>query len=191
MTSIRCFIAVFLDPALRPQVVALQRHLAQSGADVKWVEPENLHFTIKFLGDVEESRLAGLAASLRACVGEVNPFELSLGAAGAFPRLQDPRVIWVGVEAGRQPFVTLASMVEEAMKAEGFKREGKGISPHLTVGRARSGRNLHALADRLASSAPLEGTMKVDKIQLVASELTSRGPIYNPVATVSLSRGRP
>lgn len=187
MRSVRCFIAVFLDPALRPQVVALQRHLAQSGADVKWVEPENLHFTLKFLGDVEESRLEALTKRLQACVGGVDAFELGLGAAGAFPRIQDPRVIWVGVSVGRQPFVTLASIVEETMKAEGFRREGKGISPHLTIGRVRSGRNLHALADRLSSSAPLEGTMRVDTVQLVASELASRGPIYSPVAIVSLS----
>jgi 2'-5' RNA ligase len=187
---VRCFVAVFLSPTLRPQVVALQRYLAQSGADVKWVEAENLHFTVKFLGDVEESRLAALTTVLEACAGGIGPFELSLGAAGAFPRLQDPRIIWVGVEAGKQPFVTLASAVEEAMKAEGFRREGKGFSPHLTVGRTRSGRNLGVLVERLLSCAPLKGAMRVDEIQLVASELTSSGPIYSPVATVSLFRGR-
>ncbi|MGE5593841.1 MAG: RNA 2',3'-cyclic phosphodiesterase [Betaproteobacteria bacterium] len=187
MQAVRSFIAVFLDPALRPQVVELQRRLAQSGADVKWVEPENLHFTLKFLGDVESSRLEALTGRLRACVVGVRGFELALGPAGAFPRVQDPRVIWVGVSAGRAQFTALASLVEEAMKAEGFRGERREISPHLTVGRVRSARNVRALAERLSSSAPLHGGMRVDAVQLVASELTVRGPVYRPIAVVSLS----
>jgi len=186
VTSIRCFIAVFLDPALRSQVAAVERHLAQSGADVKWVEPENLHFTVKFLGDVEESRLLTIGGVLRACMADTRPFEMDLGALGAFPGMRDPRVIWVGVNGGREPFVALARAVEEAMKAEGFRREGKGTSPHLTIGRVRSGRNLDALVDRLSTGSPLDGSMMVDRVQLTASELTNRGPLYRPVEVVTL-----
>jgi len=187
LKAVRSFIAIFLDPALRPQVVELQRRLAQSGADVKWVEPENLHFTLKFLGDVESSRLEALTGRLKACVEGVRGFELAVGPVGAFPRLQDARVIWVGVSAGREEFTALASLVEEAMKAEGFRSERREISPHLTIGRVRSSRNVRALAERLASSAPLQGGMKVDTVHLVTSELTARGPVYRPIAAVPLS----
>ncbi|MDI7246871.1 MAG: RNA 2',3'-cyclic phosphodiesterase [Bacillota bacterium] len=186
MRPVRCFIAVFLDPALRPQVTTLQRHLAQSGADVKWVEPENLHFTLKFLGDVDESRVSAVGERLRTCVQGARAFDIGLGAPGAFPRVRDPRVIWVGVSSGKEPFVALASTVEEAMKTEGFRSEGKNVSPHLTVGRVRSARNLDILVERLSSSPPLEGSMRVHRVRLMASDLTNRGPVYSEIAAIPL-----
>ncbi|MEW5865390.1 MAG: RNA 2',3'-cyclic phosphodiesterase [Bacillota bacterium] len=186
MSAIRCFIAVFLDPAIRPKVAAFQRQLARAGADVKWVEAENLHFTLKFLGDVQSTRLEGIGRALEAAVAGVQAFELGLGGAGAFPNTRNPRVIWIGVSTGRDPLIDLASRVEEAMKAEGFRQDGKGLSPHLTIGRVRSARNLHALAQELSSSSPPVATMRVDRVQLTSSDLTTHGPVYAPVRVIPL-----
>ncbi len=186
MGAIRCFIAVFLDPAIRPRVEAFQQKLARSGAEVKWVEPQNLHFTLKFLGEVESGRLDGIARLLSGAVSGVRAFDLELGAVGAFPGMRNPRVVWIGLRAGGEALAALAARVEEAMKAEGFLQDGKGASPHLTIGRVRSGRNLHDLAREMASNPPPPGSMKAREVQLTSSDLGPRGPVYTPLHVIRL-----
>lgn len=186
MNTVRCFVAVFLDPSLHREIAAIQKRLSQSGADIKWVEPGNLHFTLQFLGDVETTRIPGIADALRECVADSNRFELQLDSVGAFPHLQNPRVLWVGVGAGREHLVSLMSTVGEAMKMEGFARDKKGFSPHLTIGRVRSPRNLKALLAKLNSDISVRGKMEVAKIQFTSSELTTRGPVYSPIDIIPL-----
>lgn len=186
MSEVRCFVAVFLDPAIRPRVAAFQRQLARSSADVKWVEPENLHFTLKFLGDVESGHLDAIGGALETAVAGVEAFGLELGGVGVFPSMRVPRVVWIGVCAGKDALADLAGRVEEAVKAEGFQGDGKGFSPHLTIGRVRSPRNLQALAEQLSSASPPAGSMRVDRVQLTSSNLTRLGPVYAPVRVIPL-----
>jgi 2'-5' RNA ligase len=184
--TVRCFVAVFLDPSLHRQIATIQKRLSHSGADIKWVEPCNLHFTLQFLGDVETARIPSIADALRECVTDSHGFELQLNSVGAFPHLQNPRVLWVGIGAGKGRLINLMSMVGEAMKMEGFPRDKKGFSPHLTIGRVRSLRNLKALLEKLNSNINVEGKMQVASIQFTASELTTRGPIYTPIDIIPL-----
>ena len=184
--TVRCFVAVFLHPSLHPEVTALQKKLSYSGADIKWVKPDNLHFTLQFLGDVEDVRIPAITDALRECVADFSGFELELNGIGAFPNLLNPRVLWVGVGAGREKLISLMSTVREAMKMQGFAGDSKGFSPHLTIGRVRSGRNLKALSGKLSPGLTVEGRMEVTEIQFTASELTNRGPIYSPVEIIPL-----
>ncbi|HHX26101.1 MAG TPA: RNA 2',3'-cyclic phosphodiesterase [Firmicutes bacterium] len=186
MDTVRCFVAVFLHPSLHREIAAIQKRLSHSGADVKWVEPCNLHFTLQFLGDVEAMRIPGIADALRECVADSCGFELELDSVGAFPHLNNPRVLWVDVGTGRERLVSLMSTVGEAMKMEGFARDKKGLSPHLTIGRVRSPRNLKALLEKLNSGMDITGKMEVTKIQFTASELTPRGPVYSPIDVIPL-----
>ncbi len=186
MDTVRCFVAVFLHPSLHKEIATIQKRLSHSGADIKWVEPCNLHFTLQFLGDVETKRIPGIADALKECVADSHGFELKLDSVGAFPHLQNPRVLWVGVDAGREHLASLMSTVGEAMKMEGFARDSKGFSPHLTIGRVRSLRNLKALLAKLNSDISVRGKMEVTKIQFTASELTTRGPIYSPIDVIPL-----
>ena len=186
MDTVRCFVAVFLNPSLHRDIAALQKRLSYSGADIKWVEPYNLHFTLQFLGDVKPSRISSITDTLKECVSDSYRFELELDSIGAFPNLLNPRVLWVGVGAGKEQLVSLMSAVGEAMKMEGFARDSKGSSPHLTIGRVRSRRNLKALLDKLNSDINMRGKMEVAEIQFTASELTTRGPIYSPIDIIPL-----
>lgn len=188
METVRCFVAVFLHPSLHREIAAVQKRLSHSGADIKWVEPSNLHFTLQFLGEVETNRIPGIADALKECVSESYGFELQLDSLGAFPHLQSPRVIWVGVNAGREHLRNLMSTVGEAMKMEGFARDSKGFSPHLTIGRVRSLRNLKPLLEKLNSGTSVTGKMEVTEIHFTASELTPRGPIYSPIDVIPLRR---
>ncbi len=186
MGTVRCFVAVFLHPSLRTEMATLQKKLSYSGADIKWVEPDNLHFTLQFLGDVENVRIPSITDALRDCLTDSCRFELELNTIGAFPNLLNPRVLWVGVGAGRERLISLMSTVQEAMKMEGFARDSKGFSPHLTIGRVRSSRNLKALTGKLGSGLTVKGTMEVTEIQFTTSELTNKGPIYSPIEIIPL-----
>ncbi len=186
MDTVRCFVAVFLNPSLHRDIAALQKKLSYSGADIKWVEPSNLHFTLQFLGDVKTARIPSITNALKECVSLSYRFELELDGIGAFPSLLKPRVLWVGVGAGREQLVSLMSQVREAMKMEGFAQDSKGSSPHLTIGRVRSCKNLKGLLDKLNSDINVKGKMEVTEIQFTASELTPRGSIYSPIDVIPL-----
>lgn len=186
MDTVRCFVAVFLHPSLHREIATLQKRLSQSGADIKWVQPCNLHFTLQFLGDVEQVRIPSITDALKECMADVSGFELQLNGIGAFPNLRNPRVLWVGVDTGRERLVSLMSVVAEAMKMEGFMRDSKGFSPHLTIGRVRSTRNLKPLLEKLNANVNVKGKMDVTEIQFTASELTPRGPLYSPIDAIPL-----
>ncbi|MCL6451351.1 MAG: RNA 2',3'-cyclic phosphodiesterase [Acetobacteraceae bacterium] len=184
---LRCFVAVPLEGEVHGSAVGFLRRLAALAPAVKWVEPENLHFTLKFLGEVEEGRLEKVKAALGQALAGKAAFGLELCGAGAFPNLRRPRVVWLGAGAGRDRLGELAEAVESALAPLGFPREARAFSPHLTLGRARQPGAAGALAAELeaAGSRPW-GELKVDRVVLMQSTLTPRGPIYTPLAVFRL-----
>ena len=184
---IRAFIAVELPRTLQYEVAAFQTEFKKSGADVKWVEPANLHLTLKFLGEIEENRLAPIQEALGNAVGHRPHFTIHLEGIGAFPRTTSPRVIWVGVHEGGQELVALVQAVEQAASGVGFPPEERPFEPHLTIGRVRSPGGLAGLIKKLqvaefraTSSAP------VTRLTLFQSLLSPKGPTYSPLAEVPL-----
>src|SRR5262245_12973776 len=107
MSRLRTFIAVGIDKAIRDRAVALQETLGRSGVEVKWVEPENLHVTLLFLGEVEDKALPGVCRVVAECAARHEPFEMSVESAGCFPNPRRPRTLWVGIGAGLQELVAL------------------------------------------------------------------------------------
>ncbi|NLS45580.1 MAG: RNA 2',3'-cyclic phosphodiesterase [Firmicutes bacterium] len=186
MNTVRCFIAIFLCPSLYKEVTMVQKKLANSGTDIKWVEPSNLHFTLQFLGDVENVRIPNIIHTLKKCLTGFSRFNLKLNGTGAFPNFRNPRVLWIGVSDGSKQLLNLTHMVREAMKIEGFIHDGKNFSPHLTIGRIRSARNLRPLREKLDLGFDITGTMEVEEVRFTASELTAKGPIYNTIDIVRL-----
>jgi 2'-5' RNA ligase len=196
--SVRCFVAVGLDAAARHEMAKVTDRLRATGADVKWVAPGNLHLTLKFLGDVSAERVPAVGEALGQAVGAgerkgetvreaVGPFSFQLGGVGAFPGAGTPRVVWVGVTQGEERLAELARRVEAALGPLGFPREGRGFSPHLTLGRARSSRNVGVLREAMAELRNLTGpVVRVERAVLFASELRSSGPVYTELAAAVL-----
>jgi len=184
---IRAFIAVELPEALRQEVAALVADLESSGADVKWVEVNNLHLTLKFLGNIEEAQLSSLKEALRASTLHLSPFAVSLEGIGAFPRTTSPRVVWVGVSQGSEDLIRLAHAVEQACSSLGFLVEDRPFSPHLTIGRVRSREQLASLIKKL-QVAQFRGRAPapVAKLTLFQSTLSPHGPTYTPLAEISI-----
>lgn len=183
----RLFIAVNVDPALRPALAAIQGKLKATRAPVSWVKPENLHFTLKFLGEVSEAHLPPLRDAIRRTGVGVRPFSLSLAGVGRFPPKGRPRVIWVGVEQGADEMEKLRERIDEILLPLGFPREDRPFRPHLTLGRVKSGGRLDPLADGLRSAAvDRVGQMEVERVELMQSQLHPAGAIYTSLEGVVL-----
>ena len=179
----RAFIAVDMEGGLRADRVLLG--LRTSGADLKLVEMQNLHLTLRFLGDTEEGRVPDIRAAMEDSVGGASPFELRFRGLGVFPNQNYIKVVWIGLD-GAEPLVRIAQKLDDALGRAGFGREGR-FSPHLTVARVRSARNRDRLLGLLGEHANDElGSITVGRIALKKSVLAPAGPTYTTVEEVAL-----
>ena len=184
----RTFVAVNLDETLRARLAEAQRLLKESGADVKWTDPRGLHITLKFLGEVEESRIPEIGAAIGKALEGCGPFQLKLRGAGTFPSDAAPRVVWVAAAEGEAPLARMAGRLEEALEPAGFAREKRPFAAHITLGRARSPRGRERLAEGVRALAAEElGEMVVERAALMKSQLTLQGAIYEPVEEFGLA----
>jgi len=186
--TVRTFVAVEIDADCRKAAVRLIDTLRSAGADVKWVAPENLHLTLKFLGNVSSERLAEVCAAVEQAAAGREPFGLELCGAGAFPNPARPRVVWLGTSEGTQPTIELADAVEQALEKLGFGRETRKFHPHLTLGRVRHRTPaLAVLTKLLKEHAEFNaGRCEIEQVVVFSSQLTRDGPIYEPLAHAPL-----
>ena len=173
---IRCFVAVDVeDGELVSHIVRLQRDLTETGARLKLIEPENLHVTLAFIGEVPPP----LVERAKAALSKVSfpRFRVSFAGVGAFPNPGRPRVVWIGVREGREELTELARLVRARLREENVPFDKKEFVPHLTVARVKGGGG--ALAGVLKKlQAFSAGNMTVTTVRLKKSTLTPRGPIY-------------
>jgi len=179
----RAFIAIEISDDIKDLLGQIEAHLKYSGADVKWVKPEVIHLTLKFLGEITDEKCADVKFALDTIAKSVKPFELNLKDIGAFPKIEHPRVIWVGLDKGAVETTALAGRIDDSLSKIGFAKEDRPFSPHLTIGRARSPLNRDKLKEKISSaSAKFQFTAvnscKVASVILFQSTLTPKGPIY-------------
>lgn len=174
----RLFVAVNLPPDIRERLAAEQDRLRRAQADVSWVRAENIHVTLKFLGETEEKRLDRIRPALFEVARGSAPFRIRVSGLGSFGG-RIPRVVWVGVPEGAEPLSRLAKDVEAATARLGFPKEKRGFTAHITLGRVRSPRNAEALLAALAEAetGPF-GTVEVRQFELMQSELRPTGSVY-------------
>jgi len=172
---VRTFVAVLLPTELRNRLAVEIDGLRDHAAGVAWVAAENLHVTVKFLGGVDESRLAEIGAALGRAV-RVPAFEVGVRGLGAFPSATRARVLWAGAP-GSPPFTALAEEVDRALVAMGFAPEGRGFTPHVTLGRVReTGKGRRPELGWLATDGNRAfGTAAVDEVVLFRSDLGAGG----------------
>ncbi|HDI52934.1 MAG TPA: RNA 2',3'-cyclic phosphodiesterase [Candidatus Bathyarchaeota archaeon] len=178
----RCFIAVDVEDAqLLDAIAEAQRKLQSTGADLKLVERENLHITLRFLGEISPSLAEAVGELIRE--SSFKPFRVGFRGVGAFPNTHRPRVIWIGVSEGAEELKRLHARIEKGLLSLGFRGEDRSFTPHLTIARVRSGRNRDRLAMALESLLDIEfGSLTVSHVRLKRSTLTPRGPIYTTLA---------
>ncbi len=173
----RAFLAVDLDKKLEDGVSRVQKRIMDVNAQLKFVETENLHFTLKFLGEISDNKAEDLTVMIENKIEKYNPFKLSIKGVGFFPHPGYIRVIWMGVEDPEAYSQIQMDLDEEFMKF-GFRKERSYI-PHLTIARVKGAKNKEALISFINEMEDVYiGEMEVDKLVLKESELTPAGPIY-------------
>jgi RNA 2',3'-cyclic 3'-phosphodiesterase len=185
---IRSFVAIDVAPPVLKALQELREELARVQADVRWVRPEGLHATLKFLGAVEPPRLEEVHTTLLAAVGAQVAVRVRAHGLGAFPTLRRPRVLWVGLEGER--LAELASRVDAALEPLGFEREKRGgFTPHITLGRVNSLRGWPRLEETFkAHLADDFGDSDIDGVTIYRSTLRRDGAVYTPLWTIPLER---
>jgi 2'-5' RNA ligase len=177
---IRLFIAIPIDTSLKKKFNNLTSELKTFSADIKWVEEENFHITLKFLGETPGDKLQQIIAQCEKPISKIETFNMNFKGIGAFPNLRYPKVIWIGISEGHKQLIELANSIEEPLQILNFPKEKRPCSPHLTLGRVRSPKGLINLTNELKKLSVFEGgSMKVSEVHLMKSVLTKKGPIYS------------
>lgn len=186
--TIRVFIAIELTGRTLGELASLQSALRKAGADVRWVEPENIHLTLRFLGDLVPEKAEELKRVLAETAAGSKPFELTIKDVGAFPGLVSPRVIWAGVGLGAAESARLAETIETKLQALGIPKEDRVFHPHVTLGRVRGPKNCEKLRGMIEATKFEAGSkINVDHLTLFESQLTPRGPAYTPLFKASIA----
>ena len=192
MEKIRTFIAIELDESIKDGLTQLQKRLegpAPRGS-VRWVRPEGIHLTLKFLGDVPADQIGEITQALQKGCEGFAPFSLSCGGLGCFPDLKRPRVVWVGIQEETGTLAQLQKAIEEHVAPLGYPTEKRKFSPHLTLGRVQkrvgSG-DLRRLGELVGASEIRKlGQMEVRSVNLIRSDLRPSGAVYTRLAEVEL-----
>lgn len=199
--SIRTFIAIELADGQKRSLADLQTRLKREHAAVKiarssssnairWVAADNIHLTLKFLGNVDADKMPALQNAVAdACTG-TSPFVLKLDGVGAFPNLTRPNVVWVGIKGDIKMATRLAQKIDDACAALGFPREERAFSPHLTLGRVNrdaDSRERQLIGEMIAKAEAHElGDFRVDHVSLMKSVLKPGGSVYSRLAEINL-----
>jgi len=184
----RVFIAIELSPEIKDSLSTIQSHLKYSGVDVKWVTTDNIHLTLKFLGDITEETCEKIISVLNGIGKSTRPFEIGIKDIGVFPNINYPRVIWVGLGKGAAESKALAQDIADGILKLGFQKEPRPFAPHLTIGRVRSPKNKEALKEKVSTAQiPVTRPCLASSIALFQSTLSSKGPVYTKLHESALA----
>jgi len=189
MTKIRTFIAFAIPAELKRDADKLIISLNNLSESVRWVQAANLHFTLRFLGDIEQAIVPALEQKLRASLGDLQAIPLKLAGLGCFPNIKRPRVVWIGAAGDLEKLKELAKRVESACIDTGLGQGDKPFSAHLTIGRIKYPQGLEKLIARLAEERFESAEFMVDEVVIYKSDLSPRGPTYTALAKVKLGGG--
>jgi 2'-5' RNA ligase len=187
--KIRTFIAVRLTPEIISGLDGIQEELRRNNAQFRWVRPGNIHLTLKFLGYITPEELEKAKIVTRETLQSFGSFEISFSGLGAFPGIEHPRVIWIGIEKGKEDVERISSELEAGLVISGFGGQVRPFHPHITLGRVKLPKRKLQLP-RVAIDDLRLGNMMVSIISIMKSELRPQGPIYSTLEEVILKRGQ-
>ncbi|MBI3243344.1 MAG: RNA 2',3'-cyclic phosphodiesterase [Chloroflexi bacterium] len=191
--TLRAFIAIEFSPTLRGRLKNVIASLSQATPPdaVSWVKADNIHLTLKFLGNIPQTRIASISAALKEAVAPFDPFSFSVSGIGCFPNFKRPRVLWAGIDpAGAKTLIELQARIENQVSPLGYPPEDRAFSPHVTLGRVRREARPEAAAkagEAVRAQWQVElGTQRVNAVTLMKSELRPGGPVYTQLFIVAL-----
>lgn len=178
---IRCFAAIEIPEKIQALLVDVQKAFRPKIERASWTKHGNFHLTLKFLGEVENRNVDEIGASLQRIAISQNPFSIEIGGIGAFPNLERPRVLWVGLKHGSAPTKKLANAINLELAELGYPKDTR-FHPHFTLARFKNRVNLKPLINLFTKFEVLDRTsLIVEKVTLVKSELHPSGAVYTPI----------
>lgn len=177
--TIRCFIAIELSEKIRNALRDIEEELKPNIPGIKWVRPENIHLTLKFLGHISANAVESVKTSLKEIAENTIPFAIRLSSPGVFPAPERPRIIWVGIDKGANESKALADAINDMAAKFGIEKENRPFHPHLTLGRIDFIKDKIALKNAIFSIKIPPAEMAVSKITLFQSILAREGAVYN------------
>jgi len=193
---VRAFIAIEVPQAVRQILAETIRELAdQVPGNVRWVTPQGIHLTLKFLGDIPTDDSGKILEALRSPIQQVPAFWVQVSGLGMFPNARRPRVLWAGVEVQQESLSSLQQRVEDTLAQMDYPTEKQSFSPHLTLGRVRDGvspgarrRIIQAISKASSVSRVVSEPWAVDQVHLFRTTFTPNGSIYTSMGSVSLTQ---
>lgn len=184
----RTFIAVSVDQFTLDRVVGLQKRLQTAGAQAKWVEPENLHITLLFLGEAYDQDVPSICAVVKEVCRGVKAFPLTVGGVSAFPSPRRPRTLVATIREGAEQLIALNAALEPPLMALGcYRHEARPYNPHLTLGRIKAQTDTAPLTAALGKFSAWEGGQSlVRQVEVLSSDLRADGPEYAVLSRVKL-----
>jgi RNA 2',3'-cyclic 3'-phosphodiesterase len=189
MSRIRTFIAVDIGDAIRERIVSLQETLGRNSSGVKWVEKENLHVTLHFLGEVGELDIVKICRVAKEQLEDMVPFTMNISGLGCFPTPRRPKILWVGVEEGSEQLTQIHSVLEQPLFDLGcYRREERAFHPHITLGRLNQEDRQETWSQAITKYQDWQGgEVKVKEVLIVGSELRREGPLYTIMGRAKLN----
>ncbi len=188
---IRSCLSIELPGTILKKIEEVEGDLKSSHADVRWVSPEKIHLTLKFFGNIDESRINPIVKSVEGPIQTTSLFSLKVRGLGAFPHFKNPRVIWMGLVDGKEVLISFQRELEKELERIGFPPEERPFQPHLTLGRVKSNRGRDELVGRMEKYREEEfGDFQVEKVVLFRSDLRPSGPVYTPLREIKMGLGR-
>lgn len=176
--TLRCFLAFDIENEdVLGRLVNLQQLLLKTGASMKIVHPENIHITMRFLGNVTYDFIKKISNKIQEI--EFNSFHAEIEGVGVFPNMRRPRVVWVGINKGSEKLIKISDQIEPLLQELGLRPDFKNFSPHLTIARVKSPKNKDRLIDFVKKNSGYNfGDIKITSLKLKKSDLSRAGPIY-------------
>jgi 2'-5' RNA ligase len=182
----RTFIAIEISTEVKSAVAAVQNELSRAEADIAWINSEDIHLTLKFLGEIDKQQFTAIQEACVETATRFHPFTLSIRGTGVFPNPRHPRVLWVGLAGETETLEDLQEQLDERMASIGFEPEEKDFRPHLTIGRLKSNRNVKDLLARADAYSLPNLSFEVGEIVLMKSDLSPAGARYSELAKVKM-----
>ena len=182
----RGFVAISISKEVRENIEQFQKLLIKNAFKCRWVGPQNIHITLKFLGNVEDSLTQEIHRSLLAGLKDFERFRAGVFGTGVFPNIKRPSVFFANLKGGRDNLLRLYEIVESCLTPSGFQRETREFKPHLTIGRFKERVDQNALERAMEMGKRPFGDFTVGGVSLYKSELSPKGPVYSEVSRIDL-----
>lgn len=186
---LRAFIAVEISSEIRKELIRIQSELKKClKGDISWVEPENIHLTLRFLGQITDTQLEEIKKIVESIAKKIKKFNMDLGVIGAFPDIANPRIIWIGINFGFNQLNEINAELEDKLETINFAVGEKYFHPHLTIARVKSLDKKNTLDEIVQKIHPQQLPATIDKLVIIQSELTPQGAKYTDLFETNLPK---